>query len=51
MNPLVPGARPGTEIGLGFLSLTAVDVLIVALMIGLFALAVWLPARGKGGHR
>ncbi|MDA8344312.1 MAG: hypothetical protein M0Z66_02385 [Thermaerobacter sp.] len=47
MDPLVPGATPGTEIGLGFLSLTAVDVLTIALMVLVFSLAVWLPVRRK----
>lgn len=51
MDPLVPGATPGTEIGPGFLSLTAVDVLTIALMVALFALAVWLPVRRRGAKK
>ena len=51
MDPLVPGASPGSEVGLGFLSLTAVDVLMIVLMIAVFALAVWLPVRRRARRR
>jgi hypothetical protein len=51
MDPLVPGASPGSEIGFGFLSLTAVDLLTIALMVVIFALAVWLPVRKQARRK
>ncbi len=51
MDPLVPGATPGGEIGLGFLNLTAVDVLTIVVMVAIFALAVWLPVRKQARRR
>jgi hypothetical protein len=51
MDPLVPGATPGKEIGLGIFSLTAVDLLVILCMVAIFALAVWLPVRRKGERR
>ena len=47
MSPLVPGATAGTSFGFGFLDLTVVDFVVIVLMIVVFAIAVWLPPRGR----